>query len=71
MLLIFILEVHAGAGGTESQDWAEMLRRMYIKWFDKKNFSYEIISEHKGEEAGIKVIYFKSFRFKFIWINEK
>ena len=48
------LEVHAGAGGTESQDWAEMLRRMYIKWFDKKNFSYEIISEHKGEEAGIK-----------------
>ena len=48
------LEIHAGAGGTESQDWAEMLRRMYLKWFDKKNFSYEIISEHKGEEAGIK-----------------
>ncbi len=48
------LEIHAGAGGTESQDWADMLRRMYIKWFDKKNFNYEIISEHKGEEAGIK-----------------
>ena len=48
------LEIHAGAGGTESQDWAEMLRRMYMKWFDKKNFNYEIISEHKGEEAGIK-----------------
>ncbi len=48
------LEVHAGAGGTESQDWAEMLRRMYLKWFDKKKFSYEIISEHRGEEAGIK-----------------
>ena len=48
------LEIHAGAGGTESQDWAEMLRRMYLKWFDKKFFSYEIISEHKGEEAGIK-----------------
>ncbi len=48
------LEVHAGAGGTESQDWAEMLRRMYLKWFDKKEFSYEIISEHRGEEAGIK-----------------
>ncbi len=47
-------EVHAGAGGTESQDWAEMLRRMYMKWFDKKKFKYEIISEHKGEEAGIK-----------------
>ena len=48
------LEIHAGAGGTESQDWADMLRRMYLKWFDKKNFKYELISEHKGEEAGIK-----------------
>ena len=48
------LEIHAGAGGTESQDWADMLRRMYLKWFDKKKFNYEIISEHKGEEAGIK-----------------
>ena len=48
------LEIHAGAGGTESQDWAEMLRRMYLRWFDKKNFKYQIISEHKGEEAGIK-----------------
>ena len=48
------LEIHAGAGGTESQDWASMLRRMYIKWFDKKLFKYEIISEHKGDEAGIK-----------------
>ena len=48
------LEIHAGAGGTESQDWAEMLRRMYLKWFDKKAFSCEVISEHKGDEAGIK-----------------
>ena len=48
------LEIHAGAGGTESQDWADMLRRMYLKWFDKKNFKYEFINEHKGEEAGIK-----------------
>ena len=48
------LEIHAGAGGTESQDWADMLRRMYMKWFDKKKFRYEIISEHKGDEAGIK-----------------
>ena len=48
------LEIHAGAGGTESQDWADMLRRMYMKWFDKKKYKYEIISEHKGEEAGIK-----------------
>ena len=48
------LEIHAGAGGTESQDWADMLRRMYMRWFDKKKFKYEIISEHRGEEAGIK-----------------
>jgi len=48
------LEIHAGAGGTESQDWADMLRRMYIKWFDKKKYKYQIISEHQGEEAGIK-----------------
>ena len=48
------IEIHAGAGGTESQDWAEMLRRMYLKWFDKKSFNSEIISEHKGDEAGVK-----------------
>ena len=48
------LEIHAGAGGTESQDWADMLEEMYLKWFDKKKFHYQIISEHRGEEAGIK-----------------
>ena len=48
------IEIHAGAGGTESQDWAEMLRRMYLKWADQKNFKSSLISEHKGDEAGIK-----------------
>ena len=48
------LEIHAGAGGTESQDWAKMLRRMYSKWIEKKKSKFEIISEHKGDEAGIK-----------------
>ena len=48
------LEIHAGAGGTESQDWADMLRRMYVKWSDNKKFRYSLISEHKGDEAGIK-----------------
>ncbi len=48
------VEIHAGAGGTESQDWADMLRRMYLKWSDRKNFKYQIVSEHKGDEAGIK-----------------
>jgi|TARA_B100000902_G_C27238595_1_gene878769 peptide chain release factor 2 len=48
------IEIHAGAGGTESQDWAHMLRRMYLKWSDNKNFKNQIVSEHKGDEAGIK-----------------
>ena len=48
------LEFHAGAGGTESQDWAEMLRRMYMKWASNKGFKVELINEHKGDEAGIK-----------------
>ncbi len=46
--------MHAGAGGTESQDWALMLRRMYLRWADKKDYKFGIISEHKGDEAGIK-----------------
>jgi len=45
------LEIHAGAGGTESQDWAEMLRRMYMKWSFNKSFKCHLISEHKGDEA--------------------
>ena len=48
------IEIHAGAGGTESQDWAQMLRRMYLKWSENKNFRSQLISEHKGEEAGVK-----------------
>jgi len=48
------LEFHAGAGGIESQDWAEMLRRMYIKWASNKGYNVELISEHRGDEAGIK-----------------
>ena len=48
------IEIHAGAGGTESQDWAEMLRKMYMKWALSKDFKTQIISEHKGDEVGIK-----------------
>ena len=48
------VEIHAGAGGTESQDWAEMLRKMYLKWSVIKGFKSELISEHRGDEAGIK-----------------
>ena len=48
------LEVHAGAGGTESQDWAEMLARMYTRWAEARGFKVEWIEESPGEEAGIK-----------------
>ncbi len=48
------LEFHAGAGGTESQDWAEMLRRMYMKWAAHRGHKVDLISEHKGDEAGVK-----------------
>ena len=48
------IEIHAGAGGTESQDWAEMLQRMYIRWAEGKEFSVSLLQESRGEEAGIK-----------------
>ncbi len=48
------LEIHAGAGGTESQDWAEMLIRMYIRWAEKKEAKILLLQETRGEEAGIK-----------------
>ena len=48
------VEIHAGAGGTESQDWAEMLLRMYARWADAHGFKTEFVEESPGEEAGIK-----------------
>ena len=48
------LEVHAGAGGTESQDWASMLLRMYTRWAERKGYKVEYLEESDGEEAGIK-----------------
>ncbi len=48
------LEVHAGAGGTESQDWASMLMRMYVRWAEQHGFKVEYVEETAGEEAGIK-----------------
>jgi peptide chain release factor 2 len=48
------LEIHAGAGGTDSQDWAQMLLRMYSKWADRMGFSHEVIDLEPGQEAGIK-----------------
>lgn len=51
-----IIEIHPGAGGTESCDWASMLYRMYLRYFDKKGYKYEVIDEQAGEEAGIKSV---------------
>lgn len=48
------LEVHAGAGGTESQDWASMLARMYMRWAEERGFKVKMMEESPGEEAGIK-----------------
>jgi peptide chain release factor 2 len=48
------VEVHSGAGGTESQDWAQMLLRMYMRWAEQHGYKVEYIEEHAGEEAGIK-----------------
>jgi len=54
-----ICTIHPGAGGTESQDWAEMLLRMYLKWAEGRGFKTEIIDYQPGEEAGIKSVTFK------------
>ena len=51
-----VLEIHPGAGGTESCDWANMLYRMYTRWCEKKGYKYEVVDEQKGEEAGIKSV---------------
>lgn len=48
------IQINAGAGGTESQDWANMLRRMYVRWAEQRGFKVEEIDAHDGEEAGIK-----------------
>jgi peptide chain release factor 2 len=53
-----IVSVHAGAGGTESQDWAEMLLRMYLRWAERHRYKTEILDQTEGEEAGLKSVTF-------------
>jgi len=66
------LEIHSGAGGTESQDWASMLLRMYIRWSEKRKFKSEIISMHDGDEAGIKsAVVLISGAFAYGWLKKE
>lgn len=53
-----IISIHPGAGGTESQDWASMLYRMYLRWAERQNFKIELLDYQNGEEAGIKDVSF-------------
>ena len=53
-----LVAINAGAGGTDAQDWADMLRRMYLRWCERKGFKVELVDEQPGEEAGIKSVAF-------------
>ena len=66
------LEIHAGAGGTESQDWAEILQRMYMRWGESKSFKISKIQENRGEEAGIKSSIYKiSGEYSYGWLKNE
>ncbi|HPJ16960.1 MAG TPA: peptide chain release factor 2 [Candidatus Woesebacteria bacterium] len=54
-----IFSIHSGQGGTEAMDWASILQRMYLRYFDRKGWKYELLDEIRGEEAGIKTVSFK------------
>ena len=66
------LEIHAGAGGTESHDWAEMLQRMYVMFAEKNNFTLTILDELAGEDAGIKSVTMKISGYNaFGWLKKE
>ena len=66
------VEIHAGAGGTESQDWAEMLQRMYVRWAESKTYRVSLLQESRGEEAGIKSSTIKiSGEFTYGWLKRE
>jgi len=66
------LEIHPGAGGTESQDWAQILQRMYLRWAEDKNFKVNLLQEIKGEEAGIKSSTIKiSGQYIYGWLKKE
>lgn len=66
------VEINSGAGGTEAQDWAEMLSRMYFRWAEAKNFKIELLNETPGEEAGIKSLTLKIIGdFSYGWLKSE
>jgi len=66
------VEIHAGAGGTESQDWAEMLQRMYVRWAESKTYRVSLLQESRGDEAGIKSSTIKiSGDFTYGWLKRE
>ncbi len=54
-----LISINAGAGGTDAQDWTEMLFRMYLRWAERKSYKFDIIEKSEGEEAGLKSVSFK------------
>ncbi len=64
------LEIHAGAGGTEAQDWAEMLLRMYVRWAEQHGYKVEWLEESAGEGAGIKSATVRISRRRRLWLAE-
>ena len=66
------LEIHAGAGGTESQDWAQILQRMYVRWAGHKISKISLLQETRGDEAGIKSCIIKvSKEFAYGWLKRE
>tara|TARA_Y100001970_G_scaffold258688_1_gene338862 strand:- start:25230 stop:26201 length:972 start_codon:yes stop_codon:yes gene_type:complete len=66
------IEIHAGAGGTESQDWAEMLQRMYLRWGERNESKVSLIQESRGEEAGIKSSTLKIYQnYAYGWLKRE
>ena len=66
-----LLTMHPGAGGTESQDWVEMLYRMYTRWAAKNDYEVKELDYLEGDEAGIKSVTFEIIGRKCIWIYER
>ena len=67
-----ILAIHAGAGGTEAQDWAQMLQRMFLRWAEQHRLNTEILDESAGDEAGIKSCTISvSGRYAYGWLKSE